>query len=136
MGLVVRSVVGIFCFLRGLMVFSMWYNANSPGASYRNPFNHETLFCCVSDKEPCRPFVSCSIRAEDGRLITLQDIRATARTRVAWIAFGFANFVCGALVVFNKHPIIGAVVGALLNMMLQPVYQLPDTLVNVTTLRF
>lgn len=136
MGLVVRSIVGIFCFLRGLMVFSMWYNANSPGASYRNPFNHPALFCCVSDKEPCRPSSSCSIRAEDDRLITIEDIRATSPRRVEWMAFGMANFICGVLVVFNKHHIIGALVGALLNMLLQPVYHLPDTLVNVTSLRF
>lgn len=133
MGTTIRLAVGVFCLMRGLMVFSMWMNANIPSASYKNAFNHPLLFCCISESPPCKPASACLVRAED-RYILVDDVARTRPTRTAWIAYGVANTICGLLVVFNKHPIVGALVGLLLTFWLQPAYILPETFETVATI--
>lgn len=132
MGRTVRLAIGVFCLLRGLMVFSMWLNANTPKSSYKNAFNHPLLFCCISDQPPCKPASACSIRAEE-RFVLPEDVMRTRPRRIEWIAYGIANTICGVLVVFNKHPVVGALVGVLLTFKLQPEYILPNTLETVTS---
>ncbi len=63
----------------------------------------------------------------------MEDVSSTRPARTAWIAYGIANGICGVLVVFNKHPIVGALVGVLLTFWLQPEYILPETFENVST---
>lgn len=134
MGTTVRLLIGVFCLLRGLMVFSMWWNANTPSTSYKNAFNHPRLFCCISDKPPCKPASACMIRAEQ-RIVLPEDLSSTMPKRIDWVAYGVANTICGVLVVFNKHPIVGALLGVLLTFKLQPAYILPETLETVSVLQ-
>lgn len=132
MGTTVRLAIGGFCLMRGLMVLAMWLNANKPSSGYKNAFNHPKLFCCINDQPPCKPSSACIIRAED-RYILVEDVSSTRPARTAWIAYGVANAICGVLVVFNKHPIVGALVGVLLTFWLQPEYILPETFETVST---